>query len=46
MNDISIGLLGEVSEKKDFRVYGLQGKKVIDVSIGKLKEAWQKPLRW
>mgnify|MGYP001600263816 CR=1 FL=1 len=46
MKGVTIGLLGEVSEKKDFRVYGLQGKKVIDVNIDKLKEAWQKPLRW
>lgn len=46
MKGIPIGLLGEVSEKKDFRVYGVQGKKVIDANIDKLKEAWQKPLRW
>jgi len=46
MKGVTIGLVGEVSEKKDFRIYGLQGKKAIDVNIDKLKEAWQKPLRW
>ncbi|PIP67553.1 MAG: phosphoribosylformylglycinamidine synthase subunit PurL [Candidatus Omnitrophica bacterium CG22_combo_CG10-13_8_21_14_all_43_16] len=46
MKGVSIGLLGEVSEKKGLRVYGLEGKKVIDADIDKLKEAWQKPLRW
>ena len=46
MKGISIGLIGEVSGKKALRVYGAGGKKIIDVGIDKLKEAWQKPLRW
>ncbi|MEK7868485.1 MAG: AIR synthase-related protein, partial [Candidatus Omnitrophota bacterium] len=46
MKGIPIGLLGKVSGKKDFKVYGLSGKKIVDTSLDKLKEAWQKPLRW
>jgi phosphoribosylformylglycinamidine synthase len=45
MKGIPIGLIGEVSGKKYLRVYGVGGKKIIDIGIDKLKEAWQKPLR-
>ena len=46
MKGISIGLIGQVSGKKDLKIYGLSGKKIVDTSLDKLKEAWQKPLRW
>jgi phosphoribosylformylglycinamidine synthase len=46
MKGVPIGPIGCVLNKKDFRVYGLDNKKVIDVSIDKLKDAWQRPLRW
>lgn len=46
MKGIPIGLIGKVSGKKYFRIYGKSGKKIIDTRIGELKEAWQKPLRW
>lgn len=46
MKGVPLGLIGCVSEKKDFRVYGLDGKAIIKSDISKLKEAWQKPLRW
>jgi phosphoribosylformylglycinamidine synthase len=46
MKGIPLGLIGEVSSKKDFKIYGHSGKKIIDIGIDKLKEAWQKPLRW
>jgi phosphoribosylformylglycinamidine synthase len=46
MKGIPIGLIGRVLSKKDFRIYGIDGNKIVDVSIDKLKEAWQKPLRW
>lgn len=46
MKGVPIGLIGCISDKKDFRIYGLDCKKVVDVSIDKLKEAWQRPLRW
>jgi phosphoribosylformylglycinamidine synthase len=37
--------IGEVTPG-DRLVCSWQGKKVIDVQLGKLKEAWQSPLRW
>jgi len=46
MKGIPIGLIGEVSGKKDLRIHGAGGKKIIDIGIDKLKEAWQKPLDW
>ena len=46
MQGIPVGLVGCVSGKKDFKIYGLDARKIIDVNIGRLKEAWQKPLRW
>jgi phosphoribosylformylglycinamidine synthase II len=46
MKDVPVGLMGCTSKKKDLKVYGLDNKKVIDVNISRLKEAWQKPLRW
>jgi phosphoribosylformylglycinamidine synthase len=46
MKGIPIGLIGEVSGKKDLRIRGTGGRKIIDIGIDKLKEAWQKPLDW
>ncbi|MDP2980541.1 MAG: phosphoribosylformylglycinamidine synthase subunit PurL [Candidatus Omnitrophota bacterium] len=46
MKGIPIGLIGEVSGKKDLRIHGTGGKKIIDIGIDKLKKAWQKPLDW
>jgi len=46
MKGIPIGLLGCISNKPYFKIYGLDDRKIIDIGIDKLKEAWQKPLRW
>jgi len=46
MKGVRIGLIGKVSEEKDFTVYGLGGKAVVRVPSGELKEAWQRPLKW
>ncbi|MDP2911956.1 MAG: phosphoribosylformylglycinamidine synthase subunit PurL [Candidatus Omnitrophota bacterium] len=46
MKGAETGLIGEVTSQKSFIVYGLENKKIIDIKIEKLKEAWQKPLRW
>ncbi len=46
MQDNQFGLIGCVSEKPEFKVYGLDGEVVVSVDIDKLKEAWQRPLRW
>jgi phosphoribosylformylglycinamidine synthase II len=38
--------IGRVVEGKDFTIVGLQGKVVVQADIYKLKEAWQRPLRF
>ncbi len=46
MRGIPIGLIGCILDKKALKIYGLDCKKVMDADINKLKEAWQRPLRW
>jgi phosphoribosylformylglycinamidine synthase len=46
LKGIPFALAGCVSPKKEFKVYGLDGKVCAREDIKKLKEAWQKPLRW
>jgi phosphoribosylformylglycinamidine (FGAM) synthase-like enzyme len=46
LKGIPFGLMGCVSDKKEFKVYGLDGKICVRSGIQDLKEAWQKPLRW
>jgi len=46
MKGVSMGLIGEVSDRKDVKIHGVDGNKVIDSDIAELKEAWQRPLRW
>ncbi len=38
--------IGQVTDNKNFQVFGLSGKTVISASLDKLKQAWQKPLNW
>ena len=38
--------IGEVNGAGNLNVYGSGGREVVSVSIGELKGAWQKPLRW
>jgi phosphoribosylformylglycinamidine synthase len=42
----AFGLVGCLTDKTDFKVYGLDGKVCVDVDIAKLKEAWKQPLKW
>jgi phosphoribosylformylglycinamidine synthase len=44
MKGITLGKIGKVTKEKNFIVLGLQGKKIIQQDIYKLKEAWQRPL--
>jgi phosphoribosylformylglycinamidine synthase len=54
MGDVPLGRLGEVSQgpgitsglSPQLTVLGLEGLKVIDAPVSKLKEEWQQPLRW
>ncbi len=42
----SFGLAGCVTGKNNFKIYGLDGKVCLDADINKLKESWQRPLKW
>ncbi|MFA5117174.1 MAG: AIR synthase-related protein, partial [Candidatus Omnitrophota bacterium] len=46
LKGLPIGLIGCISDKKEFKVFGVDGKVCIDSGLKELKEAWQKPLRW
>jgi phosphoribosylformylglycinamidine synthase len=40
------GLIGCLNNKKDFKVFGLDGKICINADINSLKEIWRAPLKW
>ncbi|MCX5695704.1 MAG: phosphoribosylformylglycinamidine synthase subunit PurL [Candidatus Omnitrophica bacterium] len=42
----SFGLIGCVSKKKEFKVYGLDNKICVNAGIDKLKKVWKEPLKW
>ena len=41
-----IGLVGCIASDNIFRVYGLNGRICVETDARKLKESWQKPLKW
>ena len=45
MKGTSFAAIGQVTGSEILEIYGLKGRKVL-ASLGDLKEAWQKPLRW
>ena len=42
----AMGEVGYVLDTAQFIVLGLQGEVIISSDIKRLKEAWQRPLRW
>ncbi|MCD6452837.1 MAG: phosphoribosylformylglycinamidine synthase, partial [Dehalococcoidales bacterium] len=46
MNGIRLAHIGQVTDSEMLTVYGLNEQEVVAKSLGELKEAWQKPLRW
>jgi len=46
LNDVPVGVVGEVTSDTRLVIKGLDGSTVVDADISDLKEAWQKPLRW
>jgi phosphoribosylformylglycinamidine synthase len=46
MKTTSFAAIGQVTGGETVRVYGLNGRKVVSATLEKLKEAWQRPLRW
>ncbi|MCL0057681.1 phosphoribosylformylglycinamidine synthase subunit PurL [Dehalococcoidales bacterium] len=46
MSGISLAAIGQVTDSELLEIYGLSGSQILAKSIGELKEAWQKPIRW
>jgi len=46
MAGISLAVVGQVTDAEVLEVYGLRGDKVVTASLGELKDAWQRPLKW
>jgi phosphoribosylformylglycinamidine (FGAM) synthase-like enzyme len=46
MKDVDCAILGKVTKDNRFKVNGRDGAPLLSVSIKKLKEVWQQPLRW
>lgn len=46
LKGVSFGLVGCVSNSKDFKVYGLDNQPCIKSNIEELKQYWQKTLKW
>jgi phosphoribosylformylglycinamidine synthase len=46
LKGIPFGLIGCVSNNENFRVFGLDGRPCLKTELVKLKESWQRPLRW
>ena len=46
MEGVPFSRIGVVREERAFRVTGLGGKRIIEADIFRLKEAWQRPLRF
>jgi phosphoribosylformylglycinamidine synthase len=46
LKGMPFGLVGCVSDKNEFRVYGLDGEVCISADVSVLKKAWRDPLAW
>ena len=46
MSTTNSASIGRVSDSEMLEIYGLNGKKIVAKSVGELKRAWQRPLRW
>ncbi len=46
MKGANFKMAGSFTTMKTLKIFGLNGRKVVDIHIDELKEAWQKPIRW
>ncbi len=46
MSEVSLSAIGQVTESELLEIYGVDGRKVLALPLGELKEAWQRPLHW
>jgi phosphoribosylformylglycinamidine synthase len=42
----SHAVIGQVTDSRVLEIYGLDGSRIMAKSLGDLKEAWQRPIRW
>ncbi|RKY36724.1 MAG: phosphoribosylformylglycinamidine synthase subunit PurL, partial [Candidatus Omnitrophota bacterium] len=45
LQGIPFSMIGKLTDKQKFLVYGIDNRLVVDCAVGVLKDAWQKPLR-
>ena len=43
---VNLASIGQVTDSETLKIYGLDGKPVLEQKISELKEVWQKPIRW
>jgi phosphoribosylformylglycinamidine synthase II len=46
MRGISLAAIGQVTDSDALEIYGRGGGRIVAKSLGELKEAWQKSIRW
>jgi len=46
MSTTNLAIIGRVSDSEMLEIYGVNGRKIVAKSVGELKRAWQRPLRW
>jgi phosphoribosylformylglycinamidine synthase len=46
MGSTSLAAIGQVTDSELIEIYGVDDTKIVSASLGELKEAWQRPIRW
>ncbi|MDD5097014.1 MAG: phosphoribosylformylglycinamidine synthase subunit PurL [Candidatus Omnitrophica bacterium] len=46
LKGLSYGLIGCLTDKNNFKIFGLDQKPCVDIDARKLKDAWKEPLKW
>jgi len=46
MSDARFAAIGQTTDAEVVEICGLNGNMIVSASLGELKEAWQRPLRW
>jgi hypothetical protein len=46
MEGSNLKMVGNFNSMKVLEIFGVDNKKLVELPINELKEAWQKPIRW
>jgi len=46
MDGIKLATIGQVTDSGMLKIHGLDNRRIVDISLHDLKEAWQRPIRW